>query len=232
MNNNNKVLAYTSLERWFHKTMLICVTLLTVSGLPILSDYFHFIAYTMGYPMNYFAGDMNSTHILASGMTFLRVIHWGTAFLLTAAMIPFVISMLRKIVTWSIWPDVWGAKAAVDGVVEMKKNYIDLEHGEFGKMNTGQKASAWVITFSMIVIIISGYMLVFRSALTHDFISIARGAHAISFIMLGVTLIVHIYFATHPANKAAFEAMFKTGEMDEEYVKQHHSLWYRKLQEL
>ena len=152
MNSNKKVLAYTSLERWFHKTMLICVALLTISGLPILSDYFHFIAYTMGYPMNYFAGDMNSTHILASGMTFLRTIHWGTAFLLTAAMIPFVISMLRKIVTWSIWPDVWGAKAAVDGVVEMKKNYIDLEHAEFGKMNTGQKASAWVITFSMIVI--------------------------------------------------------------------------------
>jgi len=229
---NKKVLAYSSLEMWFHRNMIFFVVLLTISGLPILSDYFHFIAYTMGYPMNYFAGDMKSTHILASGMTFLRVIHWGSAFALTAIMIPFVIAMLRKVLTLSIWPDKWGTNAITEGIVEMKKNYIDLDHAEMGKMNTGQKASAWVLTFSMIAIVISGYMLVFRSELTHDYISIARGTHAISFISLAVTLIVHIYFATHPANKAAFEAMFKTGEMDEEYVKEHHSLWYRKLQKL
>ena len=230
--NSKKIIAYSSLEMWFHKSLIIFVSLLTVSGLPILSDSFHFIAYGMGYPINYFAGDMNNNNILASGMTFLRVIHWGSAFALTIIIIPFIISMLSKIKTWSIWPDVWGVKAAINGVGEMKKNYIDLEHAEAGKMNTGQKASAWVIVFSMTVIFISGYILVFRSALTHDFISIARGAHAISFIILGVTLIVHIYFATHPANKAAFDAMFKTGEMDEEYVKQHHSLWYKKIQKL
>lgn len=232
MSSTKKVLAYSSLEMWFHKHMIHFVAFLSFSGLPILSDKFNFIAFAIGYPINYFTGDMNSEHILASGMSFLRVIHWASAFALTGIMIPFVLSMSRKILTLSIWPDRWGAVAIVDGVVEMKKNYIDLKHAEFGKMNTGQKASAWVIVFSMVIIVISGYMLVFRSALTHDFISIARGAHAISYIILMITLMIHIYFATHPANKAAYNAMFKTGEMDEDYVKEHHPLWYRKLQEV
>lgn len=226
------VLAYSSLEMWFHKHMIHFVAFLSISGLPILSDKFQFIAYGLGYPVNFFTGDMNTEHILASGISFLRVIHWASAFALTGIMVPFVISMLRKVLTLSIWPDRWGAVAIIDGVGEMKKNYIDLEHAEFGKMNTGQKASAWVITVCMITIVVSGYMLVFRSTLTHDFISLARGAHAISYIILAVTLIVHIYFATHPANRAAYKAMFKTGEMDEDYVKEHHALWYRKLQKV
>lgn len=230
--NNKKVLAYSSLEMWFHKHMIHFVAFLSLSGLPILSDKFQFIAYAIGYPINYFTGDMNSEHILASGISFLRVIHWASAFALTGIMIPFILAMSRKILTLSIWPDRWGMVAIVEGVGEMKKNYIDLKHAEFGKMNTGQKASAWVIVIAMSVIVISGYMLVFRSALTHDFISIARGAHAISYVVLMITLMIHIYFATHPANKAAYNAMFKTGEMDEEYVKSHHPLWYRKLQEV
>jgi formate dehydrogenase subunit gamma len=232
MSSTKKVLAYSSLEMWFHKHMIHFVAFLSLSGLPILSDKFNFIAYAIGYPINYFTGDMNSEHILASGISFLRVIHWASAFALTGIMIPFVLSMSRKILTLSIWPDRWGAVAIVDGVVEMKKNYIDLKHAEFGKMNTGQKASAWVIVVSMIVIVVSGYMLVFRSGLTHDFISLARGAHAISYVVLMITLMIHVYFATHPANKAAYTAMFKTGEMDADYVKEHHPLWYRKLQEV
>ncbi|MDD2384800.1 MAG: cytochrome b/b6 domain-containing protein [Sulfurospirillaceae bacterium] len=226
------VLAYSSLDMWFHKHMIHFVAFLTLSGLPILSEKFHFIAYGIGHSINFLAGDMNSEGILASGISFLRVIHWLSAFTFTAIMIPFVISMTQKVLTLSIWPDKWGASAVFEGIGEMKKNYIDLEHAEFGKMNTGQKASAWLLTVCMVVIVISGYILIFRSAITHDIISIARGAHAISFIVLAVTLLIHIYFATHPANQAAYKAMFKTGEMDEEYVKEHHSLWYRKLQKL
>jgi len=221
--------AYSSLEMWFHKHMIHFVAFLTISGLPILSDSFRFIAYGIGYPINYFAGDMQSEHILASGISFLRVIHWSSGFLLTLIMIPFIFSMLKKVKTLSIWPDKWGREAMIDGVVQMKKNYIDLEHAEFGKMNIGQKASAWVIVVCMTIIVLSGYALILRGAFSPEFTSLARGAHAISFIVLGVTLIMHIYFATHPANKAAYKAMFKTGEMDEEYVKSHHGLWYKKL---
>ena len=230
--NNKKVVAYSSLEMWFHKHMIHFVAFLTLSGLPILSDKFQFIAYAVGYPINYLSGNMNSEHILASGISFLRVIHWASAFIFTGMMIPFIISMFRKFFTLSIWPDRWGIAAIFKGVGEMKKNYIDLEPAEFGKMNTGQKASAWVIVVAMSVIVISGYMLVFRSALTQDLATIARGAHAISFVVLMIVLIVHIYFATHPANKAAYDAMFKTGQMDEEYVKSHHPLWYKKLKKV
>lgn len=229
---NKKIQAYSSLEMWFHKHMIHFMAFLVISGLPILSKSFNFIAYGIGVPINWFTGDGQTEHILASGISFLRVIHLSSGFLLTIVMIPFVFSMLKKINTLSIWPDKWGFKASADGLKEMKKNYIDLEHAEFGKMNIGQKASAWVMVICMGALVVSGYSLLFRELFSVETASLMRGIHAISFIVLGIVLIVHIYFATHPANKAAYNAMFRTGEMDEEYVKEHHSLWYKKLHKL
>ncbi|MEA2111571.1 MAG: cytochrome b/b6 domain-containing protein [Campylobacterota bacterium] len=226
---SKKIQAYSSLEMAFHKHMIHFVVFLTISGLPILSDSFSFIAYGVGYPINWFSGDMQEETIIASGITFLRLVHWSSGFLLTLFAIPFTIAMLSKVKRLSIWPDYWGKEAVIDGMVQMKKNYIDLEHAKFGKMNIGQKASAWVMVLAMALLIISGYGLIFRDYISEDVAVLARSAHAISFIVLTCTLIFHIYFATHPANKEAYKAMFKTGEMDEEYVKSHHSIWYEKL---
>ena len=221
--------AYSSLEMWFHKHLIHFMAFLTITGLPILSDSFRFIAYGVGYPINFFAGGMESERIVATGITFLRAIHWSSGFLLTFMAIPFVISMLTKIPTWSAWPDRWGVAAIIDGIMQMKKNYIDQEHATFGKMNIGQKASAWLIVACVIALGISGFMMVFRPYISADLASYARAIHALSFIVLGIVLIMHIYFSTHPANKEAYKAMMKTGEMDEDYVKSHHGIWYKKL---
>ncbi|MEA1892426.1 MAG: cytochrome b/b6 domain-containing protein [Campylobacterota bacterium] len=226
---SKRIVAYSSLEMAFHKHMIHFVVFLTISGLPILSDSFSFIAYGVGYPINWFSGDMQDERILASGISFLRLVHWASGFLLTLFMIPFTIAMLAKVRRLSIWPDKWGKDAVIDGVIQMKKNYIDLEHAEFGKMNIGQKASAWAMVIAMALLVISGYALIFRDLISDDMAVLARGTHAISFIVLACTLIFHIYFATHPANKEAYKAMFKTGDMDEEYVKNHHGIWYKKL---
>ena len=226
---SKKIQAYSSLEMAFHKHMIHFVAFLTISGLPILSDSFSFIAYGIGYPINWFSGDMQDERIIASGITFLRLVLWSSGFLLTFFAIPFTIAMLSKVKRLSIWPDRWGIGATIDGMVQMKKNYIDLEHADFGKMNIGQKASAWVMVIAMVLLVISGYALILRDFISEDAAVLARGTHAVSFIVLACTLIFHIYFATHPANREAYKAMMKTGEMDEEYVKSHHSIWYQKL---
>ena len=62
----------------------------------------------------------------------------------------------------------------------------------------------------------------------------ARGAHGISFVVLALFLMIHIYLSTHPANKTAYDAMFKDGEMkdgemDEDFIKDHHGIYYDKL---
>lgn len=226
------VQAYNNLEMWFHKHMIHFVVFLTLSGLPLLSDIFSFIPYGIGYSMNFLAGNMESEAVLASGISVLRVIHWITAFTFTVTMVPFMISMTQKFFTLSIWPDKWGLTAVFEGIGEMKKCYIDQEHADQGKLNTGQKASAWLLTLSMALVVLSGYVLVLRNWISQDLASIARGVHSVGFIVLVLTLLIHIYFATHPANRAAYKAMFKTGEMDEAYVKSHHPIWYRKLMKL
>jgi len=227
---SKQIEAYTSLQMAFHKHLIHFMAFFTITGLPILAPgYFWFIAWGIGYPINFFSGDMQEAHIIASGMTALRVIHWSTAFLFTLFIIPFTISMLMNIRTWAIWPDRWGIAAMIDGLVQMKLHYIDQEHATFGKMNIGQKASAWVMVGCTILLVISGYALMMRGLIPEELAVLARSAHALSFILLMVVLVFHVYFATMPANKAAYKAMMKTGTLDEEIVKEHHGLWYEKL---
>ncbi len=226
---SNKIQAYTNLQRWFHNHLIHFVVFLTISGLPIFSKSFSFIAYGAGYPLNWFSSGTSYEQTLAAGVSILRFVHWGSGFLLTLVAIPFVISSLKNIRKLSIWPDVWGIDAIKDGLIQMKKHYIDQEHARFGKMNIGQKASAWVMVVCMVFLCLSGYVLMFRDVVSSDFAMLARSVHSVSFVFLMFTLIFHIYFATHPANRASYEAMFKTGTMDEDVVKEHHSIWYEKL---
>jgi len=223
-----KITVYSNMERFFHSHLVHFVSFLTISGLPVLSHKFDFIAYGAGIPV---AALTNNQDILSAGMSFMRFIHYTSAFLLTLMAIPFLFMMLRKFTKLSMWPDKWGLKATIDGTKEMWKFYIKQEHATFGKMNTGQKFFAQGVVLCMLVITVSGYMLVFRDAFSVEIAAYARGAHAISFVFLGLLLMIHIYLATHPTNKASYKAMFKTGEMDEDFIKDHHGIYYEKLKE-
>lgn len=224
-----KIQVYSPMQTWFHNHMLHLVIYLTITGLPILSDSFSWIAYLVGVPVSWFTGAATSGEIVAAGIQLLRLVHWISAALLTLMAIPFCFSMLCCIKSWNIWPDRWGVGAINDGIKEMYKCYIKLEHAEFGKFNIGQKASAWVMILSLLILAASGYVLMFRGAFSPEAAAMARMLHALFFVILGVTLIMHVYFATHPINRAAYKAMFKTGEMDLDYVKQHHPLWLKKM---
>ncbi len=217
---------YSNMERWFHSHLVHFVAFMIISGLPVLSHSFDFIAYGVGIPVSTLMG---SQDILSAGMSFLRFIHYTSAFLLTLMAIPFVLYKLTNFTTWSMWPDKWGIKATIDGTAEMWKFYMKQEHVSFGKMNTGQKFFAQGVVLCMIVIFISGYMLIFRDMFSVEVASYARGAHAISFVLLGMLLMIHIYLATHPTNKNSYKAMFKTGEMDIDFIKDHHGIYYDKL---
>lgn len=227
---SNTVKAYHPLEMSFHKNMLRFVILLIISGLPFFSKMFSFIAYGVGYPISEFLGNGQP---LSSGLAFLRVIHWSSGFLLAVISVVFLFAMLSKINRLSIWPDVWGVDAVFDGIKQMRLHYLEKKSGNFGKMNLGQKASAWVMFFTMVLLIISGVLLVLRnidgSFLPSDISLFLRNIHTVSFIVLFCVLMVHVFFALLPSNIHAYKAMFQTGEMDREYVKEHHPLWYNKL---
>lgn len=221
-----QIVVYSNMERFFHSHLVHFVSFMIISGLPVLSDKFHFIAYGAGIPV---AALMGNPDPLVAGMSFMRFIHYTSAFLLTLMAIPFTFMMLRKFTKLSMWPDKWGIKATIDGTMEMWKFYINQEHVRFGKMNTGQKFFAQGVVIFMIVLTISGYMLIFRDSFSIEVAAYARGAHAIAFVFLSILLLIHIYLAVHPTNKNSYKAMFKTGEMDEDFIKDHHGIYYDKL---
>lgn len=225
---SKKITVYGNMERFFHSHLVHFVSFLTISGLPVLSHKFDFIAYGAGIPV---AALTNNQDVLSAGMSFMRFIHYTSAFLLTLMAIPFLFIMLTKLTKLSIWPDRWGFRAIIDGIGDMWKFYIKQEHVSFGKMNIGQKAFAQLTVICMFILTISGYMLIFRDSFSIEIAAYARGAHAISFVILAIALIVHIYFAVHPTNKNSYKAMFKTGEMDVDFIKDHHGIYYDKLKE-
>lgn len=223
--------AYHPLEMAYHKFMFKQVILLIITGLPFFSRSFDFIAYGIGYPVSGFLGNNEP---LASGLTVLRVIHWGSGFLLAFASIMFLIAMVMKLKKLNIWPDRWGVAAIFDGIKQMKLHYLENKPAKFGKMNMGQKATAWIMSISMLALMISGVLIVLKNMDQAMFIRetalLIRDVHSYSFIVLACVVVAHVFFALLPTNKNAFKAMFQTGEMDEEYVKEHHSYWYEKLE--
>lgn len=224
------VQAYNPFEMAYHKFMLKQVIILIITGLPFFSKSFSFIAYAIGYPLSIL---LNNSEVMATGMSVLRFMHWVSGFLLTAASIVFLVLMIIKLKNLSILPDRWGFSSIIDGIKQMKLHYVDGKKANFGKMNIGQKASAWLMVLAMGLLIVSGISLVIYNLepllIVKSTASLLRDIHSYSFLALGFTVVIHVFFALLPSNSNAFKAMFHTGKMDLEYVKEHHPLWYNKL---
>jgi formate dehydrogenase subunit gamma len=151
--------------------------------------------------------------------------------LLVLLTIPFALAMLLRLDKWEVWPERWGVDAVREGVSELKKNYVDFGEARFGKYNIGQKAAFWAFFFGLVVITASGFVLWFRDLFSSAIIDLARIGHDIAFALIVITLVVHIYFALFPRNRYGYDAMFRTGTMDEDIVKKHHPLWYEKIKD-
>lgn len=224
---SRQVRAFTDFQRFYHRHLTYLMFFFILTGLPLLSDSFHWIAYVFSIPFN-FVTETN-TELLATGLQVSRAIHRISALLFVLITIPFVITQLVSIRNWQVWPERWGIGAIVDGFRELKKNYVDYGHVRFGKYNIGQKAVVWVFFFALLAITASGFVLWFRSGFSQGFVDAMRVTHDIAFVVIVLTLIVHVYFALFPPNKYGFNAMFRTGTMDEDVVRKHHGLWYDKI---
>jgi formate dehydrogenase subunit gamma len=222
-----KIQAFSPLQRFYHRHLIYLMFFLILTGLPILSDAFHWIAYVFSFPFNFFAQDNGD--LLSAGLQVCRAIHRIAAVILVLISIPFVLGMLTRIRHWQMWPERWGPGALSEGMKELKKNYVDFGHARFGKYNIGQKAAFWAFLVGMIALTASGFILWFRGFFAQAMIDAMRITHDIAFLLVLFTLIVHIYFALFPRNRHGLDAMFGDGMMDEDTVRSHHSLWHAKI---
>ncbi|PJE78762.1 Formate dehydrogenase, cytochrome b556(fdo) subunit [invertebrate metagenome] len=226
--DSKSIIAFTGIQRFCHKHTIHFILLLAVTGLPVLSHAFSCIAYLFAVPYDFVSHQDNV--ILADGIMVVRMLHRVLAFLFILMLIPFLIAMLVKIRSWQIWPEQgWKPQYIVEGIRQLFIAYIRFESPNTGKYNMGQKLMAWTIMLTTGVMVISGFILMFRDIFSPELQVYARAGHAIGFVLLMIMLVAHCYFALFPTNRKGLTAMFGDGKLSKLYVRQHHKLWYKKL---
>lgn len=117
---------------------------------------------------------------------------------------------------------------------EWRRNIRPMLRGEVNelpvnKYNWGQKVVFWLMTLSLIALLVTGVMFWrpwFAPYFSIPVMRIAVLIHSISAVILIFTVITHIYAAIWV--KGTMRAMTR-GTVTEGWAKTHHPLWYKKV---
>src|SRR3954463_5482308 len=101
----------------------------------------------------------------------------------------------------------------------------DKTHPPAYKFNGGQKILYWLVIFSSLVMIVSGFMLMFPfyGGLNVGTMQLAGVFHGVVAMLFVALIFGHIYIGT-VGMEGAFDAM-SDGQVDLNWVKEHHNLW-------
>ena len=232
------ILAFTRFQRSYHKYLLHFMALFIITGLPLLSTKFSFLASLFAIPYDFIGSqymEMSNSGLtgnerLAAGLQFARIAHRLTALLFLIMSLPFVVVQLAHIRKWALWPESsWSPAAFFDGMKGLWVHYVSLGHVRIGKFNVGQKLFAWTMIVAVTAITASGFVLMFRDVFSQGIQEFSHFVHSASFVVIGVFLIIHLYLSLLPMNRKALSAMFGEGELPVDYVKNHHQIWYEEL---
>jgi formate dehydrogenase subunit gamma len=98
------------------------------------------------------------------------------------------------------------------------------DHPPAWKFNAGQKLIYWIVVIGGGLSAVTGYLLMFPFYATDIAgMQTAQSIHGIVGVLFIAAMLAHVYIGTI-GMEGAFEAM-GTGEVDENWAKQHHSLW-------
>jgi formate dehydrogenase subunit gamma len=101
---------------------------------------------------------------------------------------------------------------------------VGNDHPPAKRFNAGQKMIYWIVILGGAASAITGYILMFPFYATDMAgMQTAQVIHGIVGVLFVAAMLAHIYIGTI-GMEGAFEAM-GTGEVDENWAKQHHSLW-------
>jgi formate dehydrogenase subunit gamma len=232
------IVAFTQLQRSFHNHLLHFMVFFIITGLPLLSTNFSFLASLFAIPYDFMgsvipepaASGLTDNERLAAGLQVARIIHRVTALFFVIMAIPFVAVQLLHVRSWAIWPeDRWSVTSLFAGIKGLWVNYVCLKHVRIGKFNVGQKLFAWTMITAITAITASGFVLMFRNLFPQGVQEFCRFLHAASFVTISVFLVVHLYLSLLPMNRESLHAMFRDGTLPIDYVKNHHPIWYEKL---
>jgi formate dehydrogenase subunit gamma len=133
----------------------------------------------------------------------------------------FVIGLILIITLWI--KDNIPRKVDVDWV-KQGGGFIKSKHAPAGRFNAGEKLVFWFALGGGLLVIVSGYFLLFPFYVTNiEGMQIAQVVHAIIAVLFVAVILAHIYIGTL-GMEGAFEAM-GTGEVDLNWASEHHDQW-------
>lgn len=201
---SGEVKRYAANERWNHWFTAILFVLLAASGLA----FFHPAFWSL-------------TAVLGGGES-SRYLHPILGVLM---FVSFIIFAFQKMGDNLMKSHDWKWMGQIGDVLANRDDRLP----EVGKYNAGQKLAYWAMLASMLALMVSG-LIIWRQFFSHMFtietIRTAALVHALSGVVLILTIIVHVYAAIWV--KGTIGAMTK-GTVSRAWAKHHHPLWYRSL---
>jgi formate dehydrogenase subunit gamma len=195
------IVRFNALERFVHWMTAVCFVILAISGLNIT-----------------FGKDLLLPLIGPEAFTgwsqWAKYAHNYLSF-------PFTIGVVLIFLMW-----IAGNVPTREDVEWLKQGggIIGNEHPPARRFNAGQKMIYWIVVLGGSAVAITGYLLMFPFWGTSIVgMQTAQVIHGIVGVLFVAAMLGHIYIGTI-GMEGAFEAM-GTGTVDENWAKQHHSLW-------
>ncbi len=198
------VLRFGGLDRFAHWTTAVSFLLLALTGLVV----------TFGRPLLIpLVGHPAFTALAESSKTVHNFLS-----------VPFVFGILLMVVLWVrdnipekadlVWLKTLGGLLSRSG-----------RHPECGRFNAGQKGIFWSVVLGGGALAVTGFMLMAPFSLTGiGGMQITHIVHGVLAALMIAIILAHIYIGSL-GMEGAFDAM-GTGEVDENWAKDHHRRWY------
>lgn len=204
--SGRKILRFNAIERFAHWTLASTFIILALSGLNII------VGKTILLPI---IGEVAFGTLSAWGKVAHNFLAW-----------PFMVSLVLVLVLWIIHniPNSVDLQWIKQGGGLLKKGV----HPPAKKFNAGQKLIFWSVILGGAALSFTGFMLLFPAeAGTPADWQFYQTIHALTAAILSAIIIAHIYIGS-VGMEGAFDAM-GSGEVDENWAKEHHSLWVEEV---
>jgi len=204
--SGRKILRFNTVERFAHWTLASTFIILALSGLNLI------IGKSVILPL---LGENAFGTLSAWGKIAHNYLAW-----------PFMVALVMVLVLWVVHniPNRLDVEWLKQGGGLVKKGV----HPPAKKFNAGQKIIFWAVIAGGAALSYTGVMLLFPAvAGTPADWQFFQTIHALTAAVLSAIIIAHIYIGS-VGMEGAFDAM-GTGEVDENWAKEHHSLWVEEV---
>jgi formate dehydrogenase subunit gamma len=198
----SEIVRHRLFSRLMHWTVALTFVLSALTGLPIWTPVFGWMAHLFG------------------GLTVCRLLHpWlGVAFVLAS-----LVQFFEWIADMHVEP--WER----DWIGPRLTRYMRYEEDDprTGKYNGGQKLYFWAVSLGAVGLLLSGLLMWFPTAFPRWLMEIGYIVHDFTFICFVVSLVFHIYLGT-AAEPGTFGSMTR-GTVTRPWARLHHPRWYREV---